>query len=565
MKKALLLFTAVMSFGLIMGQTSVQQQIEEGVTNYKNQSSDQVVLKKLSPTTQASKTTLNESFEGTNFPPAGWSTIDADGDGNDFFAYTGGSAHTGLASASSASWTSTAGALTPNNHLITPGLIVSSGDTLSFWYAAQDPSYPSDKFQVLVSTTSPAAANFTDTLWVKTITDSTWTQKQLDLSSYAGDTIYLSFNHFDCTDWFYMKLDDIMAPSTIYVAPDMAVTDITSLSSACSLGQEDVTIEVTNLGGDSVSTFDVAFKVDNGSYTTESYSGAAIQPGASATYTFTAKADLSAAGAHTVTAKVIYTGDNNAANDMDDIIVSNLAPKAIPYTMGFETGESLDGWMAYDANMDGTSWAPIENGVNPHNGTGYVYCVTPSSDDWLVTTCLTLSTGVNYEVSAYTKTKTAGNESFSFYIGQGNAVADMTTKLSDNSVAADSYYRVAQPFTVSSDGTYYIGIHANSAASAQTLYIDDIMIDDLITSISTSDAAKAVKMYPNPAQNVLRIKAASAIESIQIANVIGQTVKVLNPATAATSMNISELNEGIYFVTIQTATSKTVKKLTIKR
>jgi len=272
MKKVFLLFVAILTIGSMMAQSYGTLQNEKGITSFRGQDPSTVVISDKHQVQVATpKSALNESFEGTTFPPLGWSMIDVDGDGEVFFPYSTGSAHTGMYSAASASWIAS-GPLTPDNHLITPALIVSAGDTLSFWYAAQDPAYPSDKFQVLVSTSGKAAADFTDTLYLKTITDSTWTEQKLSLGAYATDTIYISFNHFDCTDWFYMKLDDISTPSTVYFPPDMAVSDITEPMSGCGLGNEDVTIEITNNGPDPVSTFDIAFKVDNGSYTTESYS-----------------------------------------------------------------------------------------------------------------------------------------------------------------------------------------------------------------------------------------------------------------------------------------------------
>ncbi len=213
MKKLVLFFLAVWASGTLLAQYQTQQ--EMGATAFRGQDPSTVVYKTNPASVTSTKATLDESFEGTTFPPAGWLLIDHDGDGEDFFQYNVGSAADGLNSATSASWTGTAGPLTPNNHLVTPALLPVVGDNISFWYAAQDIDYPSDKFQVLVSTTGTNAANFTDTLFVKTITDTTWTQQVLSLDAYAGSTIYVSFNHFDCTDWFYMKLDKVEGPNYI--------------------------------------------------------------------------------------------------------------------------------------------------------------------------------------------------------------------------------------------------------------------------------------------------------------------------------------------------------------
>ncbi|MBN2746374.1 MAG: choice-of-anchor J domain-containing protein [Bacteroidales bacterium] len=213
MKKLVLFFLAVWASGTLLAQYQTQQ--EMGATAFRGQDPTTVVYKTNPATVTSTKATLDESFEGATFPPAGWTLVDHDGDGDNFFQYDVGSAADGLNSATSASWTSAGGALTPNNHLITPALLPVAGDNISFWYAAQDPDYPSDKFQVLVSKTGTNAADFTDTLYVKTITDTNWTQQVVSLNAYAGTTIYVSFNHFDCTDWFYMKLDKVEGPNFI--------------------------------------------------------------------------------------------------------------------------------------------------------------------------------------------------------------------------------------------------------------------------------------------------------------------------------------------------------------
>lgn len=211
MRKLTLLFTFLIGFGLLSAQNT------ETFRVLKDLNSDIVVGEKateISKTPTAAKGPLNESFEG-NFLPHGWNLIDQDGDGFQWFGYeNAGLAHTGSWCLFSESWDPDAGALTPNNHLITPALDPVAGDSISYWRAAQDPDYPADKYQVLVSTTGIAVADFTDTLFVETLTatDTTWGRKAFDLSSYAGQTIYVSFNHFDCTDWYVMKLDDVQGP-----------------------------------------------------------------------------------------------------------------------------------------------------------------------------------------------------------------------------------------------------------------------------------------------------------------------------------------------------------------
>ncbi|MCR5657763.1 MAG: choice-of-anchor J domain-containing protein [Bacteroidales bacterium] len=186
---------------------------------------------------------LEDSFEnGID----NWTTIDADGDGNNWDLMTNfgfsGAPRTGSDMVVSMSYNSNlGGALTPDNYLVSPQ--VELGGSITFWACAQDASYAAEHFGVAVSTTGNTdAADFTTiaewTLSAKSISCSpnmdcrtlaskkalsmssrsgnrtmgTWYQFTVDLSNYAGQTGYVALRHFDCTDWFYLDVDDI----TIY-------------------------------------------------------------------------------------------------------------------------------------------------------------------------------------------------------------------------------------------------------------------------------------------------------------------------------------------------------------
>lgn len=163
-----------------------------------------------------------ESFEGATFPPDGWVALDQDADTYNWMQYTAeNTAHTGLYSAGSASWISTTRdtnrdgyrpALTPDNWLITPRLAISNGDELSWWIGAQDPAWPAEYYSVMISTTNSSPASFTNTLFSETLTNGDWLYRSLDLSAYAGQSVFIAFRHHNCTDQFVLKLDDVLMP-----------------------------------------------------------------------------------------------------------------------------------------------------------------------------------------------------------------------------------------------------------------------------------------------------------------------------------------------------------------
>ena len=163
----------------------------------------------------------------------GWTTIDADGDGYDWMlhapdqVYTEDVGHEGSDYyVYSQSYNSDYGALTPDNYFVSPQ--VQLGGTFSFWAQAQDPDWPEEHFGVAVSTTSNTSASaFTmvpGAEWTMTAsrngvpgnhktrsgnrTNQPWYQYTVDLSAYSGMG-YVAIRHFDCTDMFYLNVDDI--------------------------------------------------------------------------------------------------------------------------------------------------------------------------------------------------------------------------------------------------------------------------------------------------------------------------------------------------------------------
>lgn len=80
-----------------------------------------------------------------------------------------------------------------------------------------------------------------------------------------------------------------------------------------------------------------------------------------------------------------------------------------------------------------------------------------------------------------------------------------------------------------------------------------------------TDAVKAVKVYPNPATDVVTVEAGVAIENVKLYNVVGQCVKVVDGDNNKNlSVDVSSLAQGHYVVTIATATTQYKEHLIVK-
>ena len=136
--------------------------------------------------------------------PACWTMIDADGDGYNWTIPSGYSA------IQSASYDNTAGPLTPDNWLVSPQFAIPANSNYEVtWSAtAQDQSWPAEHYGVYVSTTGNDTTNFT-MIQEWTLTAGVF-NPVIDLSSYAGENIYIALRHFNCTDQFRLSIDEFI-------------------------------------------------------------------------------------------------------------------------------------------------------------------------------------------------------------------------------------------------------------------------------------------------------------------------------------------------------------------
>ncbi len=150
-------------------------------------------------------------FEGFENGLGCWSTVNGSVDGMPWFVYdgaglTGVVPHGGNYFASSWSWNS--GAMHANAWLISPKFVLpNTSDSLIFsWYEMTNAGYP-DSYSVKISTTTDDTNAFT-VIRPYAVAAGSWTMQTIDLSDYAGQSVYIAFHHVDY-DENYLLIDDI--------------------------------------------------------------------------------------------------------------------------------------------------------------------------------------------------------------------------------------------------------------------------------------------------------------------------------------------------------------------
>ncbi len=150
----------------------------------------------------------------SDFIAAGWTNIDADGDGHDWITGTNkyGAEEWGVEGsrcAVSQSYENSVGSFNADNWLFSPAITIPADGAIVSWYEqSQDASYP-ESYTVYVSETNTS----TDTSKMTEIFSGTaanpWNQRSVELEAaeYAGKTVYIAFRHhsYDC---YMLEIDN---------------------------------------------------------------------------------------------------------------------------------------------------------------------------------------------------------------------------------------------------------------------------------------------------------------------------------------------------------------------
>ncbi|MEI6555327.1 MAG: T9SS type A sorting domain-containing protein [Paludibacter sp.] len=102
-----------------------------------------------------------------------------------------------------------------------------------------------------------------------------------------------------------------------------------------------------------------------------------------------------------------------------------------------------------------------------------------------------------------------------------------------------------------------------TTGSFGTFYMDNLFLYNNVTGISkVSDVA--VNCYPNPVMNKLNVSAQSEISEVTVRNILGQSVKSVAINSTSSSIDLSEVSAGNYYVSVklangQVSTQKFVK------
>ncbi|OQX70612.1 MAG: hypothetical protein B6D62_04180 [Candidatus Cloacimonas sp. 4484_275] len=160
---------------------------------------------------EESQDTINEDFfQGI---PENWTELDADGDsfGWEFYDEDG---HNDNSCVRSGSYIDGIGVVYPDNYLITPQILVGNENFyVQFWVKPFNDYFYAEHYKLKIAVTDSTALEpdyFTDTIFEETLQPDDWQMRKLYLSDYVNEKIYIAWEHCECSDQYYLMLDDII-------------------------------------------------------------------------------------------------------------------------------------------------------------------------------------------------------------------------------------------------------------------------------------------------------------------------------------------------------------------
>jgi len=240
-----------------------------------------------------------------------------------------------------------------------------------------------------------------------------------------------------------------------------------------------------------------------------------------------------------------YTSAQGAADGAIDLTVYG---GTAPYTFDWDSGEDTEDL----SNL--TEGFYVVN-VTDANGcsftqSDYVYTAYTDSNIWdnpvdtfivdePIDSCF--QTTVNgVEIVDYQVLQDSISVTWNLYDVDGNILASFTM-FYDGTIEVDGVYNFDVTF-----------VDCNSRSiNSNVTYSDQLYIDpNVATGVKNIKSnSSVVNIYPNPVNNILTIEGEN-ISNVQILNINGKVVRTINNVNSKTTIDVSSLTQGIYFVKI---------------
>lgn len=215
----------------------------------------------------------------------------------------------------------------------------------------------------------------------------------------------------------------------------------------------------------------------------------------------------------------------------------------------------------------GTAW-------DAYAGSKGLYFIAATSllnDDYMISPQIDLSGATGSSLSFWSKsiTDAYGLERYEVLVSTtGTAVADFTDVGGGEQQAPITYTETTVDLSAYDGQMIYVALRYK-AQDSFVWQVDNFKVEaQTVASTDDNELASNVNIYPTTVDSQLTIENNSSIALIKanIIDVNGRLIKTqnLNDLIGSTTIDVSNLNAGLYFVELQSNSSKLVKKIVKK-
>ena len=437
---------------------------------------------------------LSEGFEGTSFPPDGWTVIN----GGDDYTWERADArsHSGSYSAI-INWTPYA----HNDWLISHKCAPTAGNHSYIFWAANEDNVLLEAFNVKLSTTGREMADFNVTLGSNLVPGTAFQQYSFDLSAYVGQNVYVAIQAIS-TDMYRLYIDDVSgSPLALEAEPSNHVTNI----AASQNGSDAIIVSWTGSTGIQIpDKYLIMVKNTGGSYASVA-DGTPVSDDSNWSDSNMAKNVWHTLGTNTCTFSGFSAGDvcsiiiypyTNFGESINFLTTTPVPEISITineegFFEGFE-GSSFppDGWTVVNGG-DANTWQ--RSGGLSHSGSysASIEFTENTHNDWLISHRLATSANYNYTFWAANE---HGNylDAFNVLLSTtGREIADFNVTLGSNIVPGTAFQEYVFDLNAYVGQNVYIAIQAIST-DMYCLFIDDVSGPPFASEVTPPNPATPV-------------------------------------------------------------------------
>jgi hypothetical protein len=491
-----------------------------------------------------------EDFEGITTPslPPCWSEKNNNADFDSWITYT----YYGTSDSNSASLYTDYNSGANDDYLILPQFALTGNERLKFSVRSRSSGEPND-YKVVLSTSSNAPTDFTTDLMALTEATATHTEQIIDLSAYSGNVYIAIHVPADGLDGYYLYVDDFTVEAIPSCEPviDLATSILTNTSADLSwtAGATQTTWNIQYGATDFALGAGTTVAVTANSY-------ALMGLTANTSYDFYVQADCDANGFSA------WVGPETFTTEPDPIVPN--------YTNDFSSISDGFWSFGYGALTSSpvipyadTEWFLSSFGNDFTDGSDSAAInLYANLNEWLISSTFDLSGGTYYlnldaAATEYYTTDDAifGTDIFATLMTStdgGSTWNELYRWNADNNPGADG---TSMPeieltgYTASSKFAIYAESSTSNISDDIDFFADNFSITATSLGMDTLSTSNFT-YFPNPVNNVLSIKAQASIDSITVYNMLGQTVVRSTPNTTTTTVDMSGLQTGAYFVQV---------------